>query len=619
MPLSWVTAAWSGAISASLTLALVNLVVWARDRTSRSHLLFATASVANAVLGVLELGIMRATLPDRMAVLMKWAHVPFLITFCGLVGFVRLYLDAGRPWLAWAAVATRALASLVLNFLSPANLNFTLIERAMPVSFFGEIISVPVGVLNPWVRVGQLSNLLFLVFVVDAGVSVWRRGDRRRALTVCGGMFLFLCVTATHVALVNAGTIRSPFILTFAYLGVLLAMGQELGADVVRARELARELQASEAELRERERRMSLAAKAAELALWTWDIPSDSIWITPGGRTLYGVDDRQEIDAARFLSTLHVDERDRVRRLLDESLAGAGDYQTEYRVVRPDGKTIWIAARGAVERDTSGAPARMYGVSFDVTPVKEAERELLRQHGELAHISRVSMIGELSGSLAHELNQPLTAILSNAQAALRLLARDEPDVTEVREILKDIVAQDRRAGDVIQRLRLMLKKGEVHRQPLDVSDLVLESLTIMRGDLAGRGVVATTGLASDLPTVSGDPVQLQQVLLNLVINASDAMSTLEPADRRLLVRTNRNGDGGVEVSVTDRGCGIPEDRLDTIFEPFVTTKADGLGLGLAVCRTIVRAHGGEIRAGNNGEGKPGATLRFVLPAEGKGT
>ena len=613
MALSWVTVAWSGAIAASLTLALVNLLVWARDRTSWSQLLFAAASVGNAVFGVFEFGILRAVAPDRIATLLRWAHVPFFVTYCCLLGFVRLYLDAGRPWLAWAAIGTRVISSLVMNFLSPGNIHFTVVERAIPVRFLGETVSVPGGVPNPWARVGQLSSLLFLAFVVDAGVSVWRRGDRRRALTVCGGMFFFMAVAVTDAAFINMGESRSPFLVTFTYLGVLLAMGQELSGDVVRARELARTLQASETEAREQERRMSLAANAAEIALWAWDIPNDSIWITPGGRALYGVDDREEIDVARFLSTLHREERDRIACLLEESLAGSGDFQTEYRVVRPDGRTLWIAARGAGERDASGSPTRMYGVSFDVTPLKEAEQELLRQHGELAHLSRVSMLGELSGSLAHELNQPLTAILSNAQAARRLLDRDVPDVTEVREILNDIVDQDRRAGDVIQRLRSMLKKGEVQRLPLDVNGLILESLRLMRGDLAGRSVAVTTELAADLPTVSGDRVQLQQVLLNLVLNASDAMAALEPADRRLLVRAERDGDGGVRISVSDRGCGIPADRLEAVFEPFVTTKAAGMGLGLAVCRTIVRAHGGELRAENNGEGTPGATLHFVLP------
>jgi PAS domain S-box-containing protein len=614
MAFSWVTALWSAVVSACLTLAVVNLLVWLTDRTARSHLLFATASVSNAVLGVMEFVHMREVSPERMGVLVRWGHVPLAITICALVGFVRFYLGAGRAWLAWAAIGTRAFASLVLNFLSPINLHFAVVTRALPVSFLGETVRVPEGVVNPWVGVGQLSTLVFLVFVVDAGVTVWRRGDRRRALTVCGGMFLFMSVATTHAALVNAGMVRSPYLLAFSYLGVLLAMGQELGADVVRARELAAELRASEAEVLERERRITLAARSAELALWTWDVPSDLVWMSPGGRLLYGIEDGTEIDFAVFLGTVHPDDRERVRELTEASIAGPGEYQTEFRIVRPDGQTRWVAERAAVEHGPDGSAARMSAVSLDITRLKEAERELLQQHGELAHLSRVSMLGELSASLAHELNQPLTAILSNAQAAQRLLARDAPDVAEVREILKDIVDQDRRAGDVIQRLRLMLKKEEVQRQPVDVSAVALEVLKIMRSDLSNHGVTVSTDLAPGLPAVSGDRVQLQQVLLNLLMNGSDAMSSVVPGQRQLLVKTERTVDGRVQVSVSDRGCGIPDGQLAAIFEPFVTTKPQGLGLGLAVCRTILSAHGGEIRAENNVEETPGATLRFVLPA-----
>ena len=182
MALSWVTVAWSAAISASLTLALVNLLVWARDRTSLSHLLFATASVANAVFGVIEFAMLRASVPDRLAVLLRWAYLPFFVTFCCLIGFVRLYLDAGRPWLAWAAIGTGGLSAVVLNLLSPGSLRFTAIERAIPVRFLGETVSVPGGVPNPWVRVGQVSGLLFLAFVVDAGTRLAAAHGRRWTL-----------------------------------------------------------------------------------------------------------------------------------------------------------------------------------------------------------------------------------------------------------------------------------------------------------------------------------------------------------------------------------------------------------------------------------------------------
>ena len=254
---------------------------------------------------------------------------------------------------------------------------------------------------------------------------------------------------------------------------------------------------------------------------------------------------------------------------------------------------------------------------IDITERKRSELELEQQRNELAHLSRVTMLGELSGSLAHELNQPLSAILSNAQAAQRFLARDASNLDEVREILKDIVEQDKRAGEVIRRLRLLLTKGEVHRQPLDLSEVLLEVLKLVRSDLVNQGVAVTTDLASDLPAVSGDRVQMQQVLLNLVMNGCDAMSDIEHSRRWLSLKTARDDGAGVRVSVADQGCGIPQEKLARVFEPFFTTKSQGMGLGLAVCRSIVEAHRGRLWA-ESGPGI-GATFHFTLPAARTGS
>jgi C4-dicarboxylate-specific signal transduction histidine kinase len=220
------------------------------------------------------------------------------------------------------------------------------------------------------------------------------------------------------------------------------------------------------------------------------------------------------------------------------------------------------------------------------------------------------MLGELSGSLAHELNQPLTAILSNAQAAQRFLAQSPPRVDKLAEILVDIVKSDHRAGAVIQRLRSLLRKEAPEHHPLDVNELVEESLRLMRSDFLNRQVVVRSELAPALPAVSGDRNQLQQVLLNLFINGCDAMAG-HGAPRRLLVRTLEVANGNVEISVADEGAGIPSADLERIFEPFVTTKSNGLGLGLVICRSIVEAHGGRLWATNNAD--RGATLRCDLP------
>jgi len=249
---------------------------------------------------------------------------------------------------------------------------------------------------------------------------------------------------------------------------------------------------------------------------------------------------------------------------------------------------------------------------IDITARRQLEEETAQQRSQLAHLSRVTMLGELSGALAHELHQPLTAILANAQAGLRVLARDPVDLNEVRNILTDIVEDNKRASDVIRGLRALLRKGEVHYLPVDLNGVALTVLGLIRSDLSSRRVTVTTDLAAGLPLVEGDRVQLQQVVLNLVMNGCEAMDGV-PTNRRLTVRTSGTLEGGVEVSVADCGSGIQQEKPESIFEPFVSTKAEGMGLGLAVCRTIVAAHDGRLWATNNADG--GATVRFTLPAK----
>jgi PAS domain S-box-containing protein len=249
----------------------------------------------------------------------------------------------------------------------------------------------------------------------------------------------------------------------------------------------------------------------------------------------------------------------------------------------------------------------------DISQRKRVELEMSRQRNEVAHLSRVNMLGELSGSIAHELNQPLTAILSNAQAAQRFMRRDPVDLNEVREILDDIVQQNKRAGEVIHRLRTLLRKGEVQHERLAMDDVVREVLKLARSDLINHGVIVEADLPDELPPVRGDRIQLQQVLLNLVINACDVMDRLPPGERRLKVSTAWHAPGFLCVTVTDSGAGIPAEHLDQLFTPFFTTKGKGMGLGLAVCRTIVTSHAGEIWGGNNAD--RGASFHFTLPTD----
>jgi len=312
---------------------------------------------------------------------------------------------------------------------------------------------------------------------------------------------------------------------------------------------------------------------------------------------------RTAADLGMFLSPA---DRERLLGLLDDGRP-VRDYELELRTRSGEVRQVTIDA----ERIEVGGEACYLTFVRDVTARRLAEAEAQEQRLQVAHLSRVAMLGELSGALAHELNQPLTAILANARAAQRLMAQERPDLGEVREILGEIADADRRAGEVIVRLRAFLHKGEMQLGPVDLNEVVCEVLTLTHSDLIQRRVtVDTTGLAPHLPTVIADRVQMQQVLLNLLLNACDAISP-DALDRRVTISTAAGADDTVELSLADRGTGILPEEMQHIFEPFFTSKPDGLGLGLSICRSIVTAHEGRLWADNNADG--GATFHLRLP------
>ncbi|EIM95855.1 PAS/PAC sensor signal transduction histidine kinase, partial [Paraburkholderia hospita] len=237
--------------------------------------------------------------------------------------------------------------------------------------------------------------------------------------------------------------------------------------------------------------------------------------------------------------------------------------------------------------------------------------ELERNRRDLAHLTRVSTVGQLASSLAHELNQPLTAILSNVQAAQRFLAADPIDLAEVREILNDIVQDDYRASEVIRRIRAVVKKGDLEVVSLDLAGIIRDVVMLVRSDAIVRGTRVTLDIEDDLPPVSGDKVQLQQVMLNLLLNAFDAMNDVPPVDRVVSVTLRHESKNMVCIAISDRGHGLTADKLDKIFKPFFTSKPQGLGLGLSISRTIIGMHRGRIWAENNID--RGATFLVALP------
>lgn len=361
--------------------------------------------------------------------------------------------------------------------------------------------------------------------------------------------------------------------------------------------------------LRVSDERISLAAASAQLAVWDWDIESDQVWVTDEGRKFFGFTPDEYIDYATLGGRVHPEDRAARLAAFEHALASGMPYDTEYRLVQRDGSTRWIAGRGRRQASVDGARPRVLGVSLDVTRQKHDAAEVQAQREGLAHLSRIAMVSAMSTSLAHELRQPLGSILSNAQAGQRFLAKDPPDLAELRDVLVEIVADDRRANGIIERVQTMLRRGELVLQPVSVNECLDELLRLTRGDLAARGIAVSNLVAADLPLARTDWVQLQQVLLNLIVNASDAMKS-NPPDDRVLTLTASVAAGELRLGVLDCGVGLPDD-VESLFQPFHTTKAHGLGIGLSISRSLVTAHGGRLW-GEHREAR-GAAFYIALP------
>jgi C4-dicarboxylate-specific signal transduction histidine kinase len=313
---------------------------------------------------------------------------------------------------------------------------------------------------------------------------------------------------------------------------------------------------------------------------------------------------------------MHPEDRAIVEQQYEMARLRKTDFQSDFRVVLPDGTVRNVHTIGHAILNKSGDVAEFLGTVIDLTERKRAEEALRQAQADLAHASRVTAMGELTASLAHEVNQPIAAAMTDANTCLRWLARDQPDMEEARQAASRVVKAATRAADIISRIRSQFKKGGMERERLDINDVVREILALLQSEAIRYSISARTDLAEDLPQVTADRVQLQQVMMNLIMNSIDAMKAVE-GKRELALQSQRTENEHLLVTVTDTGVGLPPQQADQIFNAFFTTKEHGTGMGLRISRSIVESHGGRLWAVPNSP--RGASFCLTLPTKRRGT
>ena len=374
--------------------------------------------------------------------------------------------------------------------------------------------------------------------------------------------------------------------------------------------QLSDQLKLTETAVLDREASLALAVEAANLGYWYLDCETDQVYPSEQWCRQRGYAVQLSFPVAAMINCGHPEDQAGIAAIREQLLPEQAFFEYTYRIVLPDGELRWMSSRGKGEFDSAGKLVMVRGLSIDISNLKQAELDLVQKQQEVTYLSRLATMGELSGAFAHELNQPLTAILSNAQAARRFLAKGKLD--ELDDILTDIIDDDKRADTIIRRLRAMFKKNLAIYQQVNVNSMIMEVIRMLSSDLINHHIVVRTELRSPAPLVLVDMVQIQQVMINLIKNSCDAMEGLIAPRNEIKISTDIDPDGQVHIRVIDQGAGISAEIAEHMFAPFFSTKVTGMGLGLSICRNIVEASGGRLWAENNTIN--GATFHLCLPA-----
>jgi PAS domain S-box-containing protein len=388
----------------------------------------------------------------------------------------------------------------------------------------------------------------------------------------------------------------------------ILLKNSRLSAELIAER---RDRRKAEMALRASEASVGEMQRISRTGSWRWKVRTGAVQWSAEHFRIFGFDPAFEQPSyAKCMQRIHPEDRFSVERTLAEASLKKSTFSHEYRIVLPDGSIKHVQSTGHPDENTS-SDLEFVGTVLDITERRNAEEAARRAQGELARLTRLSTVGELAGSIIHEVIQPLTAIVTNAEACLSWLGRDQPDLGKARSTISDLVRDGQRAADVLKGLRALVRRSGSEMTKVDINDAILEVLTLLRDELQRGGVVLQIDLSADDIPILGDRIQLQQVLLNLVRNGIEAMSTVSDRPRVLRIRSEPTENGEALVAVEDTGVGLDPVSADRIFDPLFTTKPDRMGMGLPICRSIVEAHRGRLWASPTLA--HGTVLRFTVP------
>jgi PAS domain S-box-containing protein len=496
------------------------------------------------------------------------------------------------------------------------------------------VLSVAVALtISRWPAL-HLQDAPVSLFLCAIILSAWFGGIwpglLATALSVFTFYYFFLPPTQSLAAKPDEIPRLLVFMISALFVGLLSVAQRSATESLRRARddlkqtvqELRSTNEALEAESRERKRAeeslrlsegyLAEAQRLTHTGSWVWQVAGrNAVHLSDEWYRVYGFDPEDGIPTLeQRLQRVHPEDRVKWQKATDRAVREKSEYDMEFRILLPNTTVRYIHTVGHPVLDLSGDLVQFVGSSTDITERKRAEESLRQAQADLAHVNRVTTMGELTASVAHEVNQPIAAAVTNAKTCLRWLTRDQPDLDEARAAATRIVNDGTRAAEIIKRIRLLFKKGTSEREPVDVNEVIREMGVLLRGEAIRYSILVTTELETDIPRVMADRVQLQQVLMNLMLNGIEAMKDADGA-RELVIKSQRAESNQVLVSVSDTGVGLPPQQSNRVFEAFFTTKPHGTGMGLSISRSIVESHGGRLWAVNNSP--RGASFSFALP------